>query len=209
MYVWTRLERARKKSVFHHVSLKKVKMNTVCARVSPRLSPSGPLKMRHSSICPKGENMTRMSFSLHFFDTMPINSFLSSTAKKGVENKCEQCVVKKKKTLRLHVINVSLAHQAQTHTTANFHLVLFDLFFQWPERSLLTVICLLPSSPPGKILFTSSEAVIMMWCVFMFKIKWMRRAILFLFLSFSVHHKDRELFSANAPKWRGKSALGV
>lgn len=54
----------------------------ICAsvRVSPRLSPSGPLRIRHSSICPKGENMTRMSFSLHFLDTMPMNSFLSSTA---------------------------------------------------------------------------------------------------------------------------------
>lgn len=49
-------------------------------RHAPLLSPSGPLRIRHSSICPNAENMTRMSFSLHFFDTMPMNSFLSSTA---------------------------------------------------------------------------------------------------------------------------------
>lgn len=46
----------------------------------PLLSPSGPRRIRHSSIWPNAENMTRMSFSLHFFDTMPMNSFLSSTA---------------------------------------------------------------------------------------------------------------------------------
>lgn len=46
----------------------------------PLLRPSGPLRIRHSSICPNAENMTRMSFSLHFFDTMPMNNFLSSTA---------------------------------------------------------------------------------------------------------------------------------
>ena len=46
----------------------------------PRLSPSGPRSIRHSSICPYGENISRMSFSLHFLDIIPINSFLSSTA---------------------------------------------------------------------------------------------------------------------------------
>lgn len=46
----------------------------------PRLSPSGPRSIRHSSICPYGENMSRMSFSLHFLEIIPINSFLSSTA---------------------------------------------------------------------------------------------------------------------------------
>lgn len=46
----------------------------------PRLSPSGPLSIRHSSICPYGENISRMSFSLHFLEIIPINSFLSSTA---------------------------------------------------------------------------------------------------------------------------------
>lgn len=49
-------------------------------RHKPLLSPSGPRRIRHSSICPNAENMTRMSFSLHFFDTMPMNNFLSSTA---------------------------------------------------------------------------------------------------------------------------------
>lgn len=49
----------------------------------PRLSPSGPRNILHSSICPKGENITRISFSLHFFDIIPINNFLSSTAKKS------------------------------------------------------------------------------------------------------------------------------
>lgn len=47
----------------------------------PRLRPSGPLNILHSSICPKGENITRISFSLHFLDIIPINNFLSSTAK--------------------------------------------------------------------------------------------------------------------------------
>lgn len=46
----------------------------------PRLSPSGPRSIRHSSICPYGENISRMSFSLHFLEIIPINSFLSSTA---------------------------------------------------------------------------------------------------------------------------------
>lgn len=45
--------------------------------------------MRHSSIWPKGENMTRMSFSLHFLETIPMNSFRSSTAV-GREH-CERC----------------------------------------------------------------------------------------------------------------------
>lgn len=49
-------------------------------RYSPRLSPSGPRSIRHSSICPYGENISRMSFSLHFLEIIPINSFLSSTA---------------------------------------------------------------------------------------------------------------------------------
>lgn len=47
----------------------------------PRLRPSGPRNILHSSICPKGENITRISFSLHFLDIIPINNFLSSTAK--------------------------------------------------------------------------------------------------------------------------------
>lgn len=70
-------------------------------------------------------------------------------------------------------------------------------------------LCVPPSSPPGMILFTNSEAVIMMWWAFLVEIKWMHWAISFLFLSFTVHHKDRKLFSTNAPKWRGKWALGV
>lgn len=49
-------------------------------RYPPRLSPSGPRSIRHSSICPYGENISRMSFSLHFLEIIPINSFLSSTA---------------------------------------------------------------------------------------------------------------------------------
>ena len=53
--------------------------------LSPLLSPSGPRRIRHSSICPKAENMTRTSFSLHFFDTMPMNNFLSSTAAQSEE----------------------------------------------------------------------------------------------------------------------------
>lgn len=55
----------------------------VCIRrecVLPRLSPSGPRSIRHSSICPYGENISRMSFSLHFLEIIPMNSFLSSTA---------------------------------------------------------------------------------------------------------------------------------
>lgn len=47
----------------------------------PRLRPSGPRNILHSSICPNGENMTRISFSLHFLEIIPINNFLSSTAK--------------------------------------------------------------------------------------------------------------------------------
>lgn len=54
-------------------------MDVLCL---PRLKPSGPLSILHSSICPKDENITRMSFSLHFLDIIPIKSFLSSTAKK-------------------------------------------------------------------------------------------------------------------------------
>lgn len=46
-------------------------------------------------------------------------------------------------------------------------------------------LCVLPSSPPGMFLFTSSEAVIMMWCAFLVEIKWMRWAISFLCLSYS------------------------
>ncbi len=53
---------------------------------SPRLSPSGPLSMRLSSIWPYGENMSLMSFSLHFFEIIPINSFLSSIAE--IQEKC-------------------------------------------------------------------------------------------------------------------------
>lgn len=49
---------------------------------SPRLSPSGPRRIRHSSIWPNGENITRISFSLHFFETIPMNNFLSSTARR-------------------------------------------------------------------------------------------------------------------------------
>lgn len=52
----------------------------------PRLRPSGPRNILHSSICPKGENITRISFSLHFLDIIPINNFLSSTAKKSKDN---------------------------------------------------------------------------------------------------------------------------
>ncbi len=53
---------------------------------SPRLSPSGPRSMRLSSIWPYGENMSLMSFSLHFFEIIPINSFLSSIAE--IQERC-------------------------------------------------------------------------------------------------------------------------
>ncbi len=77
---------------------KKVKQIECTVRFSPRLSPSGPLKMRHSSICPKAENMTRMSFSLHFFDTMPMNSFrLPPLREKKGGKKLMWHMVKKKK----------------------------------------------------------------------------------------------------------------
>lgn len=49
---------------------------------SPRLSPSGPRRIRHSSIWPNGENITLISFSLHFFETIPMNNFRSSTARR-------------------------------------------------------------------------------------------------------------------------------
>lgn len=52
----------------------------------PRLVPSGPRKIRHSSICPKGENIIRTSFSPYFLDTMPIKSLRSSTAAEKTEN---------------------------------------------------------------------------------------------------------------------------
>ncbi len=139
----TYFKRARKSCFPLYVPFKKnVKTNKVCTvRVSPRLSPSGPLKMRHSSICPKAENMTRMSFSLHFFDTMPMNSFLSSTAerkegwkkqmwpmcgKKDVTAACDQCLI-----------------STSSPDTQNRKFSLGSLwsFFQWPERSLLPVIC--------------------------------------------------------------------
>lgn len=55
----------------------------------PRLSPSGPRNIRHSSICPNEENMTRMSFSVHFLEIIPINSFLSSTAKRVKHKRLE------------------------------------------------------------------------------------------------------------------------
>lgn len=56
----------------------------------PRLKPSGPRNILHSSICPKGENITRISFSLHFLDIIPINNFLSSTAKELKDKKYYQ-----------------------------------------------------------------------------------------------------------------------
>ena len=56
----------------------------------PRLNPSGPLNIRHSSICPNEENMTRMSFSVHFLEIIPINSFLSSTAERVKHRKFER-----------------------------------------------------------------------------------------------------------------------
>lgn len=57
---------------------------------SPRLRPSGPRNILHSSICPKGENITRISFSLHFLDIIPINNFLSSTAKESKDKEYYQ-----------------------------------------------------------------------------------------------------------------------
>lgn len=46
----------------------------------PLLWPSGPRRIRHSSICPKDENIILTSFSPYFFETIPTKSFLSSTA---------------------------------------------------------------------------------------------------------------------------------
>lgn len=54
-------------------------MSTPKARL-PLLWPSGPRSIRHSSICPKDENIILTSFSPYFFETMPTKSFLSSTA---------------------------------------------------------------------------------------------------------------------------------
>ena len=45
----------------------------------PLLWPFCSRRTVHSSICPKGANIIRTSFSLHFLDSIPINSFLSST----------------------------------------------------------------------------------------------------------------------------------
>lgn len=49
----------------------------------PLLWPSGPRRIRHSSICPKDENIILTSFSPYFFETIPTKSFLSSTAVDG------------------------------------------------------------------------------------------------------------------------------
>lgn len=49
----------------------------------PLLWPSGPRRIRHSSICPKDENIILTSFSPYFFETIPMKSFLSSTAALG------------------------------------------------------------------------------------------------------------------------------
>lgn len=51
----------------------------------PLLWPSGPRRIRHSSICPKDENIILTSFSPYFFETIPMKSFLSSTAAEGRE----------------------------------------------------------------------------------------------------------------------------
>lgn len=66
----------------HQVSTDRISPSQISemSGLSPRLSPSGPRRIRHSSICPYGENMSRMSFSLHFLEIMPMKSFLSSTA---------------------------------------------------------------------------------------------------------------------------------
>lgn len=48
----------------------------------PLLWPSGPRRIRHSSIWPKEENIILTSFSPYFFETIPIKSFRSSTAAK-------------------------------------------------------------------------------------------------------------------------------
>lgn len=128
--------------------------------------------------------------------------------KKGREKKFAQCVVKKDVTAACDQCLISTS-SPDTHNRK------FSLGSLWSFLSLTRAhsfahnLCVLPSNPPGKILFTSLEAVIMMWCAFLLKIKWMCWVISFLFLPFLVHHKDRKLFSANAPKWRGKGALGV
>lgn len=49
----------------------------------PLLWPSGPRRIRHSSIWPKDENIILISFSPYFFETIPMKSFLYSTAAEG------------------------------------------------------------------------------------------------------------------------------
>jgi len=49
----------------------------------PLLWPSGPRRIRHSSICPKDKNIILISFSPYFFEIIPMKSFLSSTAAGG------------------------------------------------------------------------------------------------------------------------------
>lgn len=184
---------------------------SVHVRVSPRLSPSGPLRIRHSSICPKAENMTRMSFSLHFLDTMPMNSFLSSTAERDEAWRKQAWWTMRDKRVGLN--NVTAARdqclistsrprhdslfEALTSPSVLFSLFLFDLFFQWPESSLLPVICvcvyaqkMLHSGPPG-FLFTISEDE-EVTCLMWFYSEKKHCAISYFFLS--LNDKDREPF---------------
>ncbi len=73
----TYFKRARKSRFPLYVPFKKnVKTNKVCTvRVSPRLSPSGPLKMRHSSICPKQRTWPGCHSHCISFDTMAMTAF--------------------------------------------------------------------------------------------------------------------------------------
>lgn len=48
----------------------------------PLLTPFGSRSTEHSSMAPKGSNISLMSGSDIFFDSIPMNSFLSATNKK-------------------------------------------------------------------------------------------------------------------------------
>ena len=51
--------------------------------ISPLLWPFESLNTVQSSMTPNGANIIRISFSFSFFDNIPTNNFLSSTATNG------------------------------------------------------------------------------------------------------------------------------
>lgn len=104
--------------------------------------------------------------------------------RKGGENKWDQRVGGKKAWSRdQHLISTS---SLDTHNSKFSFGSLWSFLSMTQVLSFPCNLCALPSSPPGMILFTNSEAVIMMWWAFLVEIKWMRWAIsFFIFLFYS------------------------